>query len=88
MKDELGRKVMPKFVGLRPKMYSYIKYNGNDDETTKYVIKQRLNLKITKNCIDNNEIILRSQERFRSEAHNMFTGKVRPIIFNLYLLHR
>ena len=35
MKDELGRKVMAKFVGLRPKMYSYIKYNGNDDKSTK-----------------------------------------------------
>ena len=32
MKDELGRKVMTKFVGLRAKTFSYLMYDGNEDK--------------------------------------------------------
>ena len=31
MKDELGRKVMTKFVGLRAKTYSYLIGDGSED---------------------------------------------------------
>ena len=52
MKDELGWKVMRKFVGLRAKIYSYSRDEGSEDKQTKgtkkCVIKKHLNLKIIK----------------------------------------
>ena len=52
MKDELGRKVMTKFIGLRAKAYSYLIDDGNKDKKAKgtknCVIKKALNLKIIK----------------------------------------
>ena len=32
VKDELGRKIMTKFVALRPKTYSYLIDDGNSDK--------------------------------------------------------
>ena len=32
-----------------------------------------------KNCLLNNEIILKSQQRFNSEAHNVYTEKINKI---------
>ena len=53
MKDELGRKLMKKFVGLRAKAYSYLIDDCTEDKkakgTKKYVIKERPNLKIRTN---------------------------------------
>ena len=77
MKDELGRKIMTEFGGLRPKTYSYLIYDGNSDKkakgTKKCVIKQILTFNDYKNCLLNNEIILKLQQRFKSEAHNVYT---------------
>ena len=32
MKDELGRKIVTKFVAIRPKTYSYLMNDGNSDK--------------------------------------------------------
>ena len=52
MKDELGGKIMTKFVGLRAKTYSYSIDDGNEDKKAKdtkmCVIKRNLNLKFIK----------------------------------------
>ena len=65
MKNELGGKIMTECVGLRPKTYSYLMDDDNSDEkakgTKKCVIKRILKFKDYKNCILNNEIILKSQ---------------------------
>ena len=45
IKDELSRKIITKFVGLRAKTYSYLIYDGSEDKAT----KENLNLKIVKN---------------------------------------
>ena len=50
---------------------------GNSDKrakwTKKCLIKQILKFNNNKNCLLNNEIILKSQQRFKSEAHNVYS---------------
>ena len=75
MKYQLGGKITTEFVGLRPKTYSYLIDNGNNNKkakgTQKCIIKRILKFNDYKNCLLNNEIILKSQQRFKSEAHNI-----------------
>ena len=46
MKDELGRKIITKFVGLRIKTYCYLIDDDSEDkkakDTKKFVIKRKL----------------------------------------------
>ena len=44
---------------------------GKAKGTKKCVIKQRIKFNDYKNCLLNNEIILKSQQKFKSEAHNI-----------------
>ena len=50
MKDELGEKIVKKFVGLRAKTYSYLIDDGSENkkakDTKKKCHKKKLNLKI------------------------------------------
>ena len=71
MKDELGGKIMTEFVTLRPKTYSYLTDDCEEDKkakgTKKCVIKRRLKFSDYKDCLLNNEIILKSHQRFKSK---------------------
>ena len=116
MKDELGGQIMKEFVGLRPKTYSYLKDNNDEDKkikgTKKYVIKRKLNFQDYKNCLEvaqienkishlkkktiyvdslkedqkelikKKKLILKTQQRFRSEKHNVFTEEINKIILS------
>lgn len=42
-------------------------------------MKQEIKFKDYKNCLENDKTILKSQRRFRIEAHNTFTGKVNKL---------
>ena len=57
MKDELGGQIMKEFLGLRAKLYSYLKDNNNVDEKTKgtkrCVIKIKLKFQDYKTCSSN-----------------------------------
>ena len=57
--------------------------DGNSDKkakgTKKCVIKRRLKYNDDKNCLLNNEIILKSRQRFKSEAHNVYTEEINKI---------
>ena len=75
MKDELGGKIMTEFVALRPKTYSYIMADSDTHVTKKEpkgtkkcVIKKVLKFNNYKDCFLKNEIILKSQQRFKTEA--------------------
>ena len=83
IKDELGRKTMTESAALRPKTYSYLMDDGKSDKkakgTKKCVIKRILKFNNYKDCLLINEIILKSQQRFKSEAHNVYTEEVNKI---------
>ena len=55
MKDELAGKFMTKIVGIRPKTYTYLIGDGNNDKkakgTKKCVIKRMLKFNDYKNCL-------------------------------------
>ena len=83
MKDELGAKIITEFVALKPKTHSYLTDDDKNDKkakgTKKCVIKRILKFNDYKNCIFKNEIIPKSQQRFKSEAHCVYTVEVSEI---------
>ena len=89
MKDELGGKIMTQFITLRPKTYAYLMDGGNSDSDThvikkvkgtqKHVIKKELKFNDYKDCLLNNEIVLKSQQRFKSERHDVYTEEINKI---------
>ena len=83
MKDELGGKIMTEFVALRPKTYSYLMNDNTEVKkakgTKKCVIKRMLKFSDYKDWVIYDEIILKSQQRFKSEAHNVYTEEVNKI---------
>ena len=56
MKDELGEKIMTKFVGLVAKTYSYLIDDGDEDKkakgTKKCVIKRKVKFEKYKNYLE------------------------------------
>ena len=83
MKDELGRKIITEFVTLRPKTYSYLTDDCKEDKkakgTKKCVIKRMIKFNDYKNCLLNGEVILKSQQRFKSEGHDVYTENINKI---------
>ena len=79
MKDELGGKITTEFL-LNTKTYSYLIDDGINDKkekgTNKCVIKQRLKFNDYKDCLLNNEIVLKSQQRFKSERHDVYFEEI------------
>ena len=110
MKDELGGKIMVKFVELIAKAYSYlidgISQNKKAEGTKKCVMKRKLKLENDENYLEatqlekrmnhlkksrigkdslkkndkeftkKNQLILKAQQRFKSEKHNVFIEKI------------
>ena len=64
VKDELGGKIMTEFAALRPKTYAYLMDDDSEVKkakgTKKCVIKRVLKCNDYKDCLLNNEIILKS----------------------------
>ena len=77
---------MTEFVGLGPNMYSYLIDNGSGGKevkgTQKSIIKQRLKFENYKKYFQNNETVLRSQQRFSLSSVNAFTEDVNKIGLN------
>ena len=83
MKDELGGGIIIELVALRPKAYSY-KTNDNIElkkakGTKKSIINKMLSFSDYKNCLFDNEKVLRSQQRFKSENHIVYTENTNKI---------
>ena len=83
MKDELGGKIITEFVTLRPKTYSFLTDDGKEDKkvkgTKKCVIKKITKFNDYKKCLLNGEIILKLQQRFISNKHDVYTEDVNKI---------
>ena len=83
MKDELGGKIITEFVTLRPKTYSFLTDDGKEDKkakgTKKCIIKKMTKFNDYKKCLLNGEIILKSQQRFISNKHDVYTEDVHNI---------
>ena len=82
-KDELGGKIITVFVALRPRANTYLDDYGNDQKkgkgTKKCVVKQKLMFQNFKNCLFNNKTVYRSQQRFKSYNHDVYTEEVNKI---------
>ena len=84
MKDELGGKIITEFVTLRPKTYSYLTDDGKEDKkakgTKQCVIKKMIKFNDYKKCLLNDEVILKSQQRFISKKHDVYTENIIKIV--------
>ena len=83
MKDELGGKIIMEFIALRPKTYSYLTDDCKEDKKAKgikiCVIKRMIKFNDYKNCLLKDEVILKSQQRFISKKHDVYTENINKI---------
>ena len=83
MKDELGGEIITGFIASRPKTYSYLTDNDKIDKkakgTKKCVIKKMIKFDDYKKCLLNDKVILKSQQRFISNKHDVYTEDVNKI---------
>ena len=86
LKDELGGKIITEFVALRPKAYPYLGDYGNNHKeakgTKKSVIKEKVTFQNFEECLFNNKNFYRSQQRFKSFNHGVYTEEVNKIVFS------
>ena len=82
-KDELGMKIMIEFCALRSKACAYRLDDDTEKKkakgTSKCIVKCELTFKNYTDCLFNNEVIIKSQQRFRSDHHRVHTEEVNKI---------
>ena len=83
MKDELDGKIITEFVTLRRKTYSFLTDGGKEDKkakgTKKCIIKRMIKFNDYKKCLLHDEVILKSQQRFISKKHDVYTENINKI---------
>ena len=71
-KDEFGVKIIKEFVELRAKTYAYLMDDDTEHKNAKgikkCIIKRELTLKNYEDCLFNDTIMLKSQQRFKSDT--------------------
>ena len=82
-KDELERKIMNEFCALRAKKWAYLIDDGSEHKkgkgTKKCVIKRRAMFEKYIDYLFDNKIILKSQQIFRSDHHDVYTVEIKKI---------
>ena len=92
LKDELNGQIMTEFIALRAKTYAFLIDCYNDDDydknniinkkakgTKKCIVKRELMFKRYKDCLFNSIKLLKSQQRFKSDHHKVYTEEVNKI---------
>ena len=83
LKDELKGKIRTEFIALRAKTYVYLLDDDSEHKkakgTRKCVIKRELAFKNHKDSLLKNEVVIKSQHRFRSDNHKVHTEEVNKI---------
>jgi hypothetical protein len=79
-KDECGGKHITKFVGLKPKSYSYETSDGEKNKKCKgikkYVVKKHIDIDDYEECLFSRQSQLRSMNTIRSRGHNVGSEKI------------
>ena len=74
---------MKEFCTLTAKTYSYLMDNNSEVKkykgTKKCIIKLKTMIENYTNYLFNNKIVLKSQQRFKSDHHNVYTEEVDKI---------
>ena len=82
-KDELDGKIMIEFTALRAKVYAYLMEDGSEHKKAKgmkkCIIKKEITLENYKKALFNSEIVLKSQQRSKSDHHKVYTEEVNKI---------
>ena len=85
-KDELGGKIMAEFFGLGAKTWAYLIDDDSEHKKAKgtknCVIKWKLMVKNYKGCLFNDETILKSQQRFKSDHHDVYIEQINKIVLS------
>ena len=83
-KDELGGKIMIEICAPRAKTYEYVMDDDSEKKKAKgtkkmCIMKSRIMFEDYKGSLFNNNIILRSQLRFKSDLYIVYTEEVNKI---------
>ena len=74
---------MKEFCALRAKTYSYLMDDDSEVKkskgTKKCIIKRKLMFENYKDCLLNDKILLKSQQSFKSDYHNVYTEEINKI---------
>ena len=83
LKDELVGKIMTVFRALRAKAYAYKLDDDTEMKkakgTKKCIVKRDITFKNYVDALFNDKVIVRSQQRFRSDHHKVYTEEVNKI---------
>ena len=78
-KDELGGKIMKEYWGLRAKAWAYLLDDDSEYKKAKgtknCIIKKILMVKNYNDCLFTNKIILKTQQRFKSDHNKVYVHR-------------
>ena len=87
-KDEAAGMPIVEFIGLRSKMYSYVKDNGKNEKTAKgvrkYVIKKNITHENYKDCLLSRKQMLHSMCTIRSDCHQIGSYQLNKISLSCF----
>ena len=78
-KDKLVGKILKKFIGIRAGTWEYLMDDDSEHKKVKGIKKKCNKKKTYIHCMLNDKIIVKSQQRFKSDYHNVCTDQIQKI---------